>query len=259
VVTITLALGVTRMAKRHALIRKLPAVETLGSATVICTDKTGTLTKNEMTVTKLLVGDGAFEVTGEGYEPVGEIRSNSAERRALSPELSGNERQRPSDSSTLSTQDSTIPPGVRELLTAAVLCNGATLRQENGAWQVIGDPTEGALLVAAAKVGLTKVELERAAPFEEEYPFDPERKMMTVIRRTADGSLACVKGAPDVLLARCTHRMTSDGLVESLSDQQRNTILGTNCRRRWSQSVGRCGGARSGVSGVVCHERSVAA
>lgn len=228
VVTITLALGVTRMAKRHALIRKLPAVETLGSATVICTDKTGTLTKNEMTVTKLLVGDGAFEVTGEGYEPVGEIRSNSAERRALSPELSGNERQRLSDSSALSTQHSTMPPGVRELLTAAVLCNGATLRQENGAWQVIGDPTEGALLVAAAKAGLTKVELERAAPFEEEYPFDPERKMMTVIRRTAEGSLACVKGAPDVLLARCTHRMTSDGLVESLSDQQRNTILGTN-------------------------------
>lgn len=230
VVTITLALGVTRMAKRHALIRKLPAVETLGSATVICTDKTGTLTKNEMTVTTLIVDDVAFDVTGEGYEPVGEIRKNSAELRVLSPELSGNEMQRPSDSSALSTQHSTMPPGVRDLLTAAVLCNGATLREENGAWQVIGDPTEGALLVAAAKVGLMKEELEQAAPFEAEHPFDAERKMMTVIRRTAEGNLAYVKGAPDVLLGRCTHRMRSDGLIESLSDQQRKAIAGTNVK-----------------------------
>lgn len=230
VVTITLALGVTRMAKRHALIRKLPAVETLGSATVICTDKTGTLTKNEMTVTTLIVDDVAFDVTGEGYEPVGEIRKNSAELRVLSPELSGNEMQRPSDSSALSTQHSTMPPGVRDLLTAAVLCNGATLREENGAWQVIGDPTEGALLVAAAKVGLMKEALEQAAPFEAEHPFDAERKMMTVIRRTAEGNLAYVKGAPDVLLGRCTHRMRSDGLIESLSDQQRKAIAGTNVK-----------------------------
>jgi Ca2+-transporting ATPase len=202
VVTITLALGVTRMAKRHALIRKLPAVETLGSATVICTDKTGTLTKNEMTVIKLMVGDVAFEVTGEGYEPAGEIR-----REGLSPSLD---------------------PGVRQLLTAAVLCNGATLRQDNGFWTVIGDPTEGALLVAAAKAGLTKEALESVAPFEKEYPFEAERKMMTVIRRTAEGSLAFVKGAPDIVLNRCTHRMTPDGLVEPLSDQQRKAIVATN-------------------------------
>jgi Ca2+-transporting ATPase len=229
VVTITLALGVTRMAKRHALIRKLPAVETLGSATVICTDKTGTLTKNEMTVTKLIVGDVAFEVTGEGYEPVGEIRE-SAESRVLSPGLSeGKEISHPKNSAP-STQHSALPPGLRHLLTAAVLCNGATLRQENGAWQVIGDPTEGALLVAAAKVGLTKAELEQAALFEAEYPFEAERKMMTVIRRTAERSLACVKGAPDVLLSRCTHRMTSDGRIESLSDQQRKDIAGTNAK-----------------------------
>jgi Ca2+-transporting ATPase len=209
VVTITLALGVTRMAKRHALIRKLPAVETLGSATVICTDKTGTLTKNEMTVTKIFSGDGAFDVTGEGYAPVGEICDVEAH-------------------SSPGPRHSALNPALRRLLTAAVLCNGATLRQENGTWQVIGDPTEGALLVAAAKVALTKAELERAAPFEAEHPFDAERKMMTVIRRTAEGSLAYVKGAPDVLLARCTHRMTSDGLVEPLSDQQRKAIVGTN-------------------------------
>jgi len=221
VVTITLALGVTRMAKRHALIRKLPAVETLGSATVICTDKTGTLTKNEMTVTRLIVGDGVFEVTGEGYSPVGEIVEKA--KVEVQAETVGG--------LPLSAQPGPQPqPGLRQLLTAAVLCNGATLRQENGAWQVIGDPTEGALLVAAAKVGLTKEELERAAPFEEEHPFDAERKMMTVIRRTAEGSLAYVKGAPDVLLGRCTHRMTSDGLVESLSDQQRKAIVETNVK-----------------------------
>ena len=228
VVTITLALGVTRMAKRHALIRKLPAVETLGSATVICTDKTGTLTKNEMTVTKLFVGDASFDVTGEGYSPVGEIRQRSAELNVLSPESSGQRGNSSSPSSAPSTQRSTLNPGLRRLLTAAVLCNGATLRQENGAWQVIGDPTEGALLVAAAKAGLTKEALESASPFEKEYPFEAERKMMTVIRRTAEGSLAFIKGAPDIILKRCTHRMTSDGRIEPLSDRQRKAIVVTN-------------------------------
>ena len=225
VVTITLALGVTRMAKRHALIRKLPAVETLGSATVICTDKTGTLTKNEMTVTKLLAGDVFYDVTGEGYAPVGEIvgtvkaevkvKAKSDQESPVLPQP----RPQPEPGSR---------DALRELLTAAVLCNGATLRQENGAWQVIGDPTEGALLVAAAKVGLTKEELEPAAPFEAEHPFDAERKMMTVVRREAEGNKAYVKGAPDVLLARCTHRMTSDGRIEPLSDQQREAIVVTN-------------------------------
>lgn len=192
VVTITLALGVTRMAKRHALIRKLPAVETLGSATVICTDKTGTLTKNEMTVTKVCVGDEAFEVTGEGA-PL------------------------PSRAS-----------GIEQLLTAAVLCNGATLHEENGVRHVIGDPTEGALLVLAEKFGMTKQALEREAPFESEIPFDAERKMMTMIRRTRAGSMAYVKGAPDVLLSRCTHRLGLDGHVEPLSDRRRQEILETN-------------------------------
>ena len=192
VVTITLALGVTRMVKRHALIRKLPAVETLGSATVICTDKTGTLTKNEMTVTKVCVGDEAFEVTGEG--------------------------------SPLQSRAS----GIEQLLTAAVLCNGATLHEENGVRHVIGDPTEGALLVLAAKFGMTKQALEQTAPFEDEIPFDGERKMMTIIRRTPAGSMAYVKGAPDVLLARCTRRLRPDGHVEALNDRHREEILATN-------------------------------
>ena len=241
VVTITLALGVTRMVKRHALIRKLPAVETLGSATVICSDKTGTLTKNEMTVTRLFAGDQVFEVTGEGYEPVGEIRESSAETRVLSAELSGNNHhlenpelrtqnlELPSNSA-LSTQHSALTqsPALRELLTAAVLCNGATLRKENGTWQVIGDPTEGALLVAAAKVHITIETLGSAYPFLGEVPFDPERKMMTIVRRTAKGPVAYVKGAPDVLLRHCTHRLALDGTTELLTESIRAAILDAN-------------------------------
>jgi len=220
VVTITLALGVTRMVKRHALIRKLPAVEALGSATVICTDKTGTLTKNEMTVTKLLVGDRAFDVTGEGYAPIGGIRETTSD-------VSNPSRLTPYPLPP-TLRPSGLSSGLRELLTSAVLCNGATLQEENGGWQMIGDPTEGSLLVAAAKVGLTKEGLEPAATFLEEIPFDAERKMMTTIRRTEGGIMAYVKGAPDVLLSRCTHRMTLDGLIEPLREQHRQAILDTN-------------------------------
>jgi len=213
VVTITLALGVTRMVKRHALIRKLPAVETLGSATVICTDKTGTLTKNEMTVTKLFVGASAFDVTGEGYEPVGEIRETSWSSKNLSP---------------FTSHVSPLPSGLRELLTAAVLCNGATLREEKGTWRILGDPTEGALLVVAAKAVLTIEILAKADDFLGEVPFDPERKMMTIVRRTPDGPVAYVKGAPDVLLRGCTHRLAADGTIEALTESIRAAILDAN-------------------------------
>jgi len=228
VVTITLAMGVTRMAKRHALIRKLPAVETLGSATVICTDKTGTLTKNEMTVTRVIMDNAYFEVTGEGYEPSGEIRAHSAESAVLSPEVSERSRTSFPERSALSTQHPGLPPGLRDLLTAAVLCNGATLQQENGNWQIIGDPTEGALLVAAAKAGLTKDELEHRAPFVREVPFDAERKMMTIVRRTEQGPVAYCKGAPDVLLNRCTGRATLEGRTEALDEAQRQLISEAN-------------------------------
>jgi Ca2+-transporting ATPase len=217
VVTITLALGVTRMAKRHALIRKLPAVETLGSATVICTDKTGTLTKNEMTVTHLIIDGQVFEVTGEGYEPVGTI--------ARKVEAKVEEERGP----TVLAQPRPHPePGLLHLLTAAVLCNGATLRQENEAWRIIGDPTEGALLVAAAKAGLTKAELERREPLDKEVPFDAERKMMTIVRRMEQGLTAYCKGAPDVLLKRCTARLTLDGRTEALDDKHRRLIVEAN-------------------------------
>jgi Ca2+-transporting ATPase len=224
VVTITLALGVTRMAKRHALIRKLPAVETLGSATVICTDKTGTLTKNEMTVMRVFMGDSHVEVTSEGYEPKEEIRKSSAVLKVLSPESSDRPGDSSLENSARSTQHPGLPSGLRDLLTAAVLCNGATLQQENGIWRIIGDPTEGSLLVAAAKAGLTKAELERRAPMEREVPFDAERKMVTIIRRTEQGRTAYCKGAPDVLLKRCTGRVTLDGRTEALDDEHRQRI-----------------------------------
>jgi Ca2+-transporting ATPase len=211
VVTITLALGVTRMAKRHALIRKLPAVETLGSTTVICSDKTGTLTKNQMTVTRLFVGDRVFEVMGEGYKPVGEIREAVGMRGEGS-----------------SLDPSCLPPALRELLTAAVLCNGAMLRQDEETWQIIGDPTEGALLVAAAKAALTIETLDSSFHFLGEVPFDPERKMMTIVRRTPEGPVAYVKGAPDVLLRHCTHRLAADGTVEALTESARAAILEAN-------------------------------
>ncbi|UVT19684.1 MAG: cation-translocating P-type ATPase [Nitrospira sp.] len=204
VVTITLALGVTRMVQRHALIRRLPAVETLGSTTVICSDKTGTLTKNEMTVTQLYLGGEVFTVSGEGYAPVGEIRVNG----------------RPTNG--------TPDPGLPSLLQAVVLCNGAELRLEAFAWQVLGDPTEGALLVAAAKTGLSKADLDRDNPMLGEVPFDSDRKKMTMVRRAASGPVAYVKGAPDVLLRDCTAWMTCDGKITALTQEIRQQILSTN-------------------------------
>jgi Ca2+-transporting ATPase len=122
----------------------------------------------------------------------------------------------------------TQSPALRELLTAAVLCNGATLREESGTWQVIGDPTEGALLVAAAKAGLTIETLDSAYSFLGEVPFNSERKMMTIVRQTPDGPVAYVKGAPDVLLQHCTHRLTMDGMIEPLTESTRTSILDAN-------------------------------
>lgn len=204
VVTVTLALGVTRMVKRHALIRRLPAVETLGSTTVICSDKTGTLTKNEMTVTILFQGGDVFTISGEGYAPEGEIRRKG--------ELTNTSRHL----------------GLASLLRAGVLCNGAELRLEGFVWQVLGDPTEGALLVAAAKAGLSKSDLEREHPVLGEVPFDSERKKMCVVRQTTTGPVAFVKGAPDVLLRDCTLWMTGEGRIEPLTDEIRRQILSTN-------------------------------
>ena len=206
VVTTTLALGVTRMVKRHALIRRLPAVETLGSTTVICSDKTGTLTKNEMTVTTLYQGREIFRVTGEGYAPVGVIKSDSE------------------------PATSALKPALITLLRASVLCNGADLRLEASLWHIVGDPTEGALLVAAAKAGVTKDHLEQENLWLGEVPFESERKKMTVVRRTPSGPVAFVKGAPDVLLRDCQAWLTRGGDTLPLTDAIRQEITVTNQR-----------------------------
>jgi Ca2+-transporting ATPase len=180
VVTIALALGVQRMVRRHVLIRKLPAVETLGCVTVICSDKTGTLTKNEMTVRAVVTVRTSYQVGGAGYEPKGEFEV---------------------DGRTIVPADD---PDLTAVLRAAVLCNGAELAEAEGRFKIVGDPTEGALLVCAAKAGLLKTRLESEAPFLDEIPFDSERKRMTILRRSDAGVTAFVKGAPDVLLERCT-------------------------------------------------------
>jgi len=199
IVTTTLALGVMRMVSRHALIRRLPAVETLGAATVICTDKTGTLTKNEMTVTKLAIDDLVMEVTGEGYAPAGTIVGGEPREGAL-----------------------------RDLLWTALLCNGASLKQAEGKWAVVGDPTEGALLVAGRKGGWVQEELERAQPLLGEIPFDSDRKMMTMVRRSEARAVAYVKGAPDVLLGCCDEYVTKTGERRPLTESLRMSMLSVN-------------------------------
>ena len=204
VVTIALALGVQRMVKRHALIRKLPSVETLGCATVICSDKTGTLTRNEMTVQAVYADGRMFMVTGIGYEPRGEFRE--AER----------------------TVDPRAFPGLLRTLQCGVLCNGAQLiGKDIGAYHIVGDPTEAALLTTAAKIGLWKEVEEKGYPMVEELPFDSERKKMTIIRQDAGRFGVFVKGAPDILLNDCS-MIEEGGSVRALTDEDRAKVLRAN-------------------------------
>lgn len=195
--SVSLAIGVRRMARRHALVKKLLAVEALGSTTVICTDKTGTLTQAEMTVTRLWARGAWHEVSGVGYEPAGAVDD---------------------------------PGPVRELLRVAALCCDARLLppDERGGWRVLGDTTEGALLVAAAKAGVDIAGEEQRAPRVMEFPFDSDRKLMTTVHALADGgSTVCVKGASQELLARCTH-IAGDGGPEPLTDATRRTVIEAN-------------------------------
>jgi Ca2+-transporting ATPase len=203
VVTIALALGVQRMVRRHALIRKLPSVETLGCATVICSDKTGTLTKNEMTVQAVYTGGSLFRVAGIGYEPKGEFLIDD---KAISPK---------------------DYPALSETLRCAVLCNSAQLVQNNGGYKIVGDPTEGALLTVAAKADIWKNRLEEKLPFVEEIPFDSERKKMTVVREHNGKLIAYVKGAPDVLIGNCVNLFAS-GETRTLSSRDKESILAAN-------------------------------
>jgi len=204
VVTIALALGVQRMVKRHALIRKLPSVETLGCATVICSDKTGTLTRNEMTVQAVYADNRMFTVTGIGYEPKGEFREAG---RAVDPRAL---------------------PGLLRTLQCGVLCNSAQLvGKDEGAYGIVGDPTEAALLTTAAKAGLWKDVEEKGYPALEELPFDSERKKMTIIRQDAGLFGVFVKGAPDILLNDCS-MIEEGGSVRALTDGDRTKVLQAN-------------------------------
>ncbi len=203
IVTIALALGVQRMIKRHAIVRKLPSVETLGCATVVCSDKTGTLTQNRMTVQRVWADGEWFRVTGAGYTPVGNF---VYEDRSIQP---------------------LRRPALKRLIEIAAVCNNATLKPQGDGegWQLDGDPTEGALLVMAVKAGFGGQE----AGFEriDEIPFESERKLMSVLVRHGNEVLLLTKGAPDVLLDRSSKVLTG-GREEPLSQGLRKQILAAN-------------------------------
>ncbi|MGL4622323.1 MAG: cation-translocating P-type ATPase, partial [Chroococcidiopsis sp.] len=218
VITVTLALGTQRMVKRNALIRKLPAVETLGSVTTICSDKTGTLTQNKMVVQVVELNQKSLRVTGEGYAPQGEFLSDG---RAI---------------------DADRDPDLQALLVACALCNDSFLQEEQGQWKIVGDPTEGALVTLAAKAGIQKDQWSSRLPRVAEFPFSSERKRMSVICQTrqevqdyALSSLAShnsaylmfTKGSPELTLERCDRIHTGDRAV-AINEAQRQQILETN-------------------------------
>jgi len=221
IVTICLALGMQQMIKRHALIRKLPAVETLGSTTVICTDKTGTLTQNQMTVLQGWSGGKGFHVEGEGYAPTGRFTIDGL---LFDP-------RREAD--------------IAALLQGGLLCNDASLEQVadrtgGTSWRILGDPTEGALVVAAAKADFDRIETEKTLPRVAEIPFDSERKRMTTIHRHDPAAatirssefsyppvFAFIKGAPDIVLDLCRF-VLQDGLDSPLTEEKRRKALEAN-------------------------------
>jgi len=208
VVTIVLALGVQRMIKKNVIIRQLPAVETLGATTVICSDKTGTLTQNQMTVKILALPDKTIEVKGEGYQPFGQFQHSG---RTIQP----------SDDLALSL-----------LLKGAVLCNNAILQQnsDNQQWEIIGDPTEGALVVTAVKAGYQRKGLENEYPRVRELPFDSDRKRMSTIHRSPEESfIVFVKGAPDQVITQCKYYMENSKQKE-LGDSVKEKILKQNIK-----------------------------
>ncbi|GAB4152170.1 MAG: cation-translocating P-type ATPase [Cyanobacteria bacterium J069] len=221
VITVTLALGTQRMVRRHALIRKLPAVETLGSVTTICSDKTGTLTQNKMVVQGIHPHSCSLRVTGHAYTPEGEFLLDGQPISA------------------------TVHPEAIALLTAGILCNDSVLQKEQGEWCILGDPTEGALIVAAAKSGLDRHQLAAAWPRLGEVPFTSERKRMSVIVKHESGGirnesispfrlypsalvLFC-KGSPELVLERC-QSVYVKGVVEPLTGDRRRQILDQNDR-----------------------------
>ena len=187
-VTITLAIGVSRMARRRAIIRRLPAVETLGSTTVICSDKTGTLTENQMTVTAVTTASRAYSVSGTGYNPEGSVVADGGSRA-------------PAESGAL-----------RECLLAGVLCNDSRLAVQDRKWSAVGDPTEVALIVAGAKAGLDQEKISAGWPRLDTIPFESERRFMATLHGDGrDGRVVYLKGASEAVLERCTSALDEDG------------------------------------------------
>lgn len=199
--TITLAIGVSRMAKRRAIVRKLPAVETLGSTTVICSDKTGTLTENQMTVREILAGGVRYPVSGSGYAPSGSIGGH-----------------------TTGSDGPPLEAALRECLVAGALCNDAGLRQVGRAWEISGDPTEAALLVAARKGGLDEHTLAALFPRVDELPFDSGRQYMATLHPVEGQATAYLKGALERLLPRCDRQWQAGGQVLPLEAAARSDI-----------------------------------
>ena len=214
VITVTLALGTQRMVKRKALIRKLPAVETLGSVNTICSDKTGTLTQNKMVVQQVETVSNSWQVTGEGYQPVGEFLEDA----------------KPVGANCCS-------PLLEILLMACVLCNDATLSQEEGDWHILGDPTEGALLTLAGKAGLEQPTLNSKTRRVLDFPFDSDRKRMSVVCNLGSYSesplqnelVLFIKGSPEIILERCVAYHNGKKTL-SLDKNSRASIIQTNDR-----------------------------
>jgi Ca2+-transporting ATPase len=207
VVTAVLSIGVQRMARRHAIVRRLAAVETLGSATVIASDKTGTLTRNEMTVRVVVTASGRVTFEGSGYAPDGSVRADGG-----------------------GAIEGALRTEIERALAVADRANNATVDQRDGRWLVQGDPTEGALLVAARKCGLSSADLDRRLPRVSEVPFSSERKLMSTIHRDTEeehAGIVFTKGAPDVLLGRCDFELLGDGR-RPLTPERRAELLQIN-------------------------------
>lgn len=200
VISVTLALGVQRMANRNAIIRRLPAVETLGSTTVVCSDKTGTITQNEMTVTRIWAGEQVYEVTGKGYKPEGEFKR---------------------DGQTVKSED--FPPELQTLLEIGCYANNARLVEKEEGWDIEGTPTEGALVVASRKAGMHCGQMAEAKERKDEIPFSSEKKYMAALVPDDDQSMLYVKGAPDRIITFCS-KFLQDGREQELDSGRRDEV-----------------------------------
>ena len=218
ILTVTLALGVRRMALRKAIIRRLPAVETLGAVSVICSDKTGTLTRNEMTVRTVVADDTLYQFSGAGYQPKGELRIDDA------------------------PIDPAQHPQLLEILKVALCCNDSALqRTADGHWQAVGDPMEAALLAAAGKAGLDYVPVQRVNPRLDLIPFDSQHRFMATLHRDTDGAqFVAVKGAPERLLELCALQRAGDGGTQAIDSAL------------WQRHIDRIAAQGQRVLGIAC-------